>query len=163
MSETVSEMLALPGGEDSGRTATWRLPTLVTDDVDVVDGLLVITARFLGLGSSRYHVHGSHVGEFPTRDERCGYCRWYEMRLFRVRQNDYVVYHVGRSTVPGELDLCRHERAYSPFEVIEACVVRKRRDGEPSASLTRPSARALAQAVQFDAKLLDAYENRATI
>lgn len=149
----------LPGGVDSGREATWRLPTVITDDDDVVDGVLTLTARFLGLGSSRYDRHADHPGRWATREERCGQCRWYELRLFRVSRNDYVLYHVGRSQVPGEVDLCRHERAYSPQEVIERCVVRH----PGRASLTRPSARALAQAAPFDDELRDAYENRAVV
>lgn len=150
----------LPGGDESGATGTWRLPTRVRSDVDpeVDDGVLEFEGRFLGVGSSRRERHGFHAGPYATNQERCGVCRWFETRIFRLGPNDYVLHHAGRSIVPGEDDLCRHERAFSSYEVIERYVVRRADEG--TASLTRPAARALAQAAAFDDDLRDAYENR---
>jgi len=153
--------LTLPDGRRSGEQGTWRLPTTTTDDADVTDGVLVIEARFLGLGGSRLSRHDAHAGQFATGGDRCPYCRWFETRIFRVGANDYVLHHAGRSIVPGESQLCRHERAFSPFEVLELYTVRHAHENR--AFLTRPAARALAQASAFDDQLRDAYENRAVI
>lgn len=155
------EELDLPDGRRSGEVATWRLPTTTTADADVTDEVLEIEARFLGLGGSRLSRHDLHPGRFAVGGVRCPYCRWFETRIFRVGPNDYVLHHAGRSIVPGESQLCRHERAFSPQEVIELYTVRHAHEGR--AFLTRPAARALAQACAFDDDLRDAYENRAVI
>lgn len=151
--------LDLPTGNRSGDEATWRLPT-VTEDEHATDGVLVVDAVFLGIGSSRHQRHIGHVGAFAGESERCGVCRWFETRIFRIGKNEYLLHHTGRSIVPGEDNFCRHERAFSPAEVIELYTVRNR-DDPPF--LTRPAARALAQASGHDDDLRDAYENRAVL
>jgi len=148
----------LPNGERSGEDATWVLPTSSVEDDLVVDGVLTLDARFLGVGSSRKRRHMYHTGTaFAPKETRCGVCRWFETRIFRVGGNEYVLYHVGRSIVPGERDYARHERAYSPAEVIELYTVRKR-DEKPF--LTGPARLALAQAEAHDAELSEVYRNR---
>lgn len=148
----------LPGGEDSGVEDVWRLPTSVADDPDVTDGVLTLEARLLGVGSSRQEQHDPHPGDVVAHDARCGRCRWFETRIFRVAHNEYVLHHAGRTVVPGERQLVRHERAYSPYEVIEAYTIR--REAEGHSFVTRPARRALAQAVAFDTALRQAYKNR---
>ena len=150
----------LPAGDQSGEESTWRLPTTKYDDPDVVDGVLTIEARFLGVGGSRREHHTDHLGEYARRSERCGRCRWFETRIFRVEANHYVLHQAGRSVVPGEDQLVRHERVYTPQEVIETYTVRNPGE-EPF--LTRPAARALSQAVAFDEDLRRAYERRAVV
>lgn len=156
--DTHADAAALPGGNESGVEREWRLPT-VTEDEYAENGVLVIEATFLGLGSARRNRHFPHAGVFPTRGESCGYCRWFESRIFRVGPNEYVLHHVGRTLVPTERNMMRHERAFSPQEVIERYTIRGR--NEPF--LSRPGARALAQASAHDDDLRDAYENRAVL
>jgi hypothetical protein len=151
----------LPGGDQSGHEAEWYLPTTTVDDPDVTSGTLTLRARFLGVGSTRFDRHTGHAGRFVAPEGRCGACRWFETRIFRVGLNDYVLHHTGVSRVPGEVDLHRHQRVYSPHEVLEAYTVRRAAEGR--AFLTRPAARALAQAVAFDPDLRDAYETRAVV
>jgi hypothetical protein len=155
----MTRVTELPAGNSSGVEALWVLPVTGTDGAP--DSTLELEGRFLGMGSSRTQRHWPHAGAFATKEERCGWCRWYEARIFRVQRNEYVLHHAGCSIVPDEITLCRYEKAYSPQEVIERYVVRKAVD--KSAFLPRPAARALAQAAAFDEDLQDAYENRAVI
>jgi hypothetical protein len=161
MTNARGDELLLPDSRQSGERGTWRLPTTTSTDDDVEDGVLTIEARFLGLGGSRLSRHDPHPGRFAVGGARCPYCRWFETRIFRLGPNDYVLHHAGRSIVPGESQLCRHERAFSPQEVLELYTVRHVHENR--AFLTRPAARALAQACAFDDDLRDAYENRAVI
>lgn len=149
-----------PEGSDIGIRGVWLLPTVTEEPGHVRDGLLRIEGRFLGVGSARRGRHSNHRGEYATRDDRCSVCRWFETRIFRVG-GEYVLYHVGRSIVPGERDFTRHERAFSPEEVIERYTYRNRDTDEPF--LGRPAALALSQAVSHDDDLRDAYENRAVL
>jgi hypothetical protein len=150
----------LPDGPESGVERTWRLATVSEDDPLVRAGVLEVDARFLGVGSSRRQRHILHPGRYATRSERCGVCRWFETRIFRVGENEYVLHHTGRSIVPGERSFMRHERAFSGPEVIERYTVRP---GDADPFLARPAARALAQAAAHDDVLRDAYENRAVL
>lgn len=155
MNAAVSNDLPL-GNETGPDERDWVLPTRTDQDERVSAGALRVRASFIGMGSTRSDRHQDHnPGEYPvkTRGEKCNLCRWYETRVFRLGENDYVVHHVGRSIVPGEVDMPHHESAYSADEVIELYTVRKD-DKDPF--LTRPGARALSQAVQFDDELREA-------
>jgi hypothetical protein len=154
---TTPPNLPLPGGDQSGDEGTWELPT-TSPDPDASGGVLTLEARFLGVGSSRQAHHGDHLGATARPGERCGLCRWFETRIFKLGSNDYVLHHAGRSVVPGEDQLVRHERVYSAAEVVEAYTVRRVDEGRTF--LTRPAARALAQAVAFDDDLREAYRDR---
>lgn len=158
---TTIERRDFPEGSDSGVRGVWLLPTVNDEAGHVSDGLLRVEGRFLGVGSARRGRHSDHVGTFATREDRCSLCRWFETRIFRVGVNEYVLYHAGRSIVPGEIDFTRHERAFSPEEVIERYTIRNSDVDEPK--LARPAALALAQAVVHDDDLRDAYENRAIL
>lgn len=151
---------ALPTGDESGSEDTWHLPTSTpsTDDPDVRDGFITFEGLFLGVGSSRRVHHADHAGEVAERGERCGRCRWFETRIFKLGSNDYLIHQTGRTIVADEKQLTRHERAYSPDEVVESYVVR--RPDEDRTFLTRPAARALAQASAFDDDLRAAYIRR---
>jgi hypothetical protein len=157
---------------DVGTRRTWYLPLGRgrTDQRHQVD------ATFIGMGSSVQHQHRHHDpgASFARTDQRCGACRWFETRIFRVvtppsdepdhrARTEYVLHHVGASIVPGEVDLHRHELVYSAHEVIEAFTVRRVTDGHPSEPfMTRPAARALAMAAGYDRQLELAYVDRAT-
>lgn len=151
----------LPGGELTGEEATWRLTTR-TPEPDVVAGVLEFRGVFLGVGSSQATRHTDHAGDYATREEKCGACRWFETRIFRLGPNEYVLHHAGRSIVPGEVDLQRHERAYSPHEVIELYTIRKD-DPDSKPFLNRPALRALAQAAPFDHDLSAVWSDRAWV
>jgi len=141
----------------------WRLATLTEDDEDVRDGVLTITAQFIGFGTSKKPRHRFHDGRaYAQTTESCGLCRWFETRIFKIDTDDYVLHHVGVSTVPGEVNFPRHERVYSPTAVLESYVVRPRpNDSNQQPYLPRPSAQALALAVDFDPELAERYDRRA--
>lgn len=146
----------LPTDEDLGTEGRWTLPPQQGNGPRD----LVVEGRFLGVGSSEHHSHKDHPGEYAPPGGRCGACRWFETRIFRLADGTgYLLYHVGVSLVPGERHYVTVDRARTPHEVIE-CYTR-RRGGETY--LTAPSARALAQGSGFDDDLRDAYENRAVL
>lgn len=139
----------------------------------------------LGAGTSyrEDHLHDRERTPYARRGDRCSACRWFEVAIYR-RYNtdgidletdpeypriyplddplpgDYVIHTVGASAVPGETRLSRISVTDSAYEVVELLTVR-RRDEEPW--IPAQSARALARASQVDAKLRDAYVNRAVV
>jgi hypothetical protein len=144
----------LPMEDELNKVGRWQLPA-GRDDDDVED--VVIEGRFIGLGSSEHRTHKDHAGEFAERGGRCGACRWFETRIFRLDDGTgYLIYNVGVSVVPGETHFVTVERARTPQEVVERYT--QRRNGE--VYLTSPSARALAQAAGYDDGMHDAYVNR---
>lgn len=163
----MSQHLTLPTGPNAGDSGTWVLP--VGREGDGRE-LRLDDARFLGFSSTQASRHTGHPpGEYAEPKSRCSACRWYETRLFRVRdggRNHYVVHHMGASRVPGEVALCRYQDAWSAHEVVELFTVRP----DPSETddrgrartpfLTKPGARVLAQAAPYDDEVDDAYINR---
>lgn len=148
------ELDDLPMEDELNHVGRWELPP-GRDAEDCED--LVIEGRFIGLGSSEHGTHKDHAGEFAERGGRCGACRWFETRIFKLTDGTgYLIYNVGVSLVPGERNLVSVERARTSQEVVE-CYTR-RRDGD--VYLTTPSARALAQAAGYDDGMDDAYVNR---
>lgn len=137
-----------------------------------------VRARRLADISTRRHDHTHDTARepVPTRGWRCSACRWIEIEIFLVphpagdgdADDRYVVRQVGRSLVAGEVDRVTVGETTSPYEVIELLTVRRSpaaatrdrpaRPGGPY--LPGPSARALAQAANYDDALLDAFENR---
>lgn len=162
----------LPTGENSGFST---LSAPIEDDelyrelvrLDATR-TLVFHGALIGMITTR---RATHVCDFPdghaSTAVKCAGCRWFETRVFRLCDADaarlggvrYALHYVGRSIVPGEVDLPRHELARSGHEVVEAYIVRKR-DQMPF--ITKPGARVLAQAASFDEDIEDAYVNRAT-
>lgn len=160
----------LPPASDVGVEKTWYLPTgrAGAGPIHQVD------ATFIGVGTSQQRAHRGHgTRRFAETYERCGACRWFETRIFRSvtpspddptrqRQVVYVLHSTGASIVPHEVDLHRVELVYSVHEVIEAFTVRRVTDGQPREPfMTRPAARALAQAAGHDRELELAYLDRA--
>lgn len=174
--------MLLPGADDAGTTRRWYLPLNNEGrgrDAEVE--YYTTYARFLGVGSSHTERHQDHNGRrFVERGVRCNACRWFEARIFRevilpdgvddvtdvqdpsdVRLGDYVLHYAGLSIVDGEVPFCRYDTTPSPHSVIELMTTRRTTAIGPQVFLAKPAAHALAVAAEFDAKLRDAYVNRA--
>jgi hypothetical protein len=135
---------------------------------------LEFTGRVLGLASGQRSYHLPHRDEFAAPGERCGACRWTEVTIYKRRLVDgfseqvdesvwaYVVHTVGRSVVPGEVDLPKVVETSSPYEVVEALTVRR---SGPRGEVFMPPQhlRALSAAAQWDDGIRDAYINRAVV
>jgi hypothetical protein len=133
---------------------------------------LEFTGRVLGLASGQRSYHLPHRGDFAAPGERCGACRWTEVTIYRRTSraddplpehvDDYVVHTVGRSVVPGEIDLPKLVETSSPYEVVEALTVRRQ---GPRGEVFMPPQhlRALSAAAQWDDGVRDAYINRAVV
>lgn len=161
----------LPTVRNVGQKATWALPVGSTETINV-------RARFIGIGTSARFAHKNHVGDpvstWALPKQHCNACRWFETRIFRLLASgeedgelsgsNYLLHHSGVSIVPGEVVHYRYEAVRSAHEVIEAFTVRRNNSvGQPQQPfLTRPAARALAQASGFDSELENAYTQRAT-
>jgi hypothetical protein len=127
-----------------------------------------IQGRLLGFASSEVAQH-DHLSEFTPAGKRCSACRWFEVRIFEVEslinefkdlespEARFLVHTTGRTEIPGETDRIRAYWTDSGFEVTECLTVRKPND----TFITGPSARALAQASQFNQDIADGYVNRA--
>jgi len=169
MSSVLNDHMKLPHVRSVGHRTTWTLPVSRSEPI-------VINARFIGIGSSARTRHHNHLddAEFAQPKHHCNACRWFETRIFRLvasaeedgelAGSNYLLHHSGVSIVPGEVVHYRYEAVRSPHEVIEAFTIRKTGpsgDAQPP-FLTRPAARALAQAAGFDTDLERAYTQRAT-
>lgn len=162
----------LPTDENSGFST---LTDVVTDPELVAElarldltRTLSFHGALIGMITTR---RPTHICDFPAghaaKSLRCAGCRWFETRVFRLDDHDsralndarYVLHYVGRSIVPGEVDLPRHELVGGGHEVVEAYTVRKPNERP---FITKPGARVLAQAAAYDADIEDAYINRAT-
>lgn len=139
----------------------------VSDD----ERLLTFNGRVLGLASGQRGYHLPHRGDHAEPGQRCGACRWTEVTIYSRHDPDpavgsaritYVVHTVGRSAVPGEVDLPRVVETSSPYEVVEALTVRR---AGPNGEVFMPPQhlRALAAAAQWDDGIRDAYINRAVV
>lgn len=110
--KTVAEPL-YPDDHDLGVTRKWSLPRQDSP------AHLIVSAQFIGLGTSQEDVH-SHSGPVLTDDRRCLACRWFEARLFLTKEEDqrYLLYKVGASNIPGEVDRIRYRHAKDAFEAV---------------------------------------------
>lgn len=143
--------------------------TATTPTSDVREWILIgpgdvtekITGRLIGFATSHRERHSGHSDEFAARGDKCSACRWFEVRIFTVaeQQQQYVIHTQGPTMIPGEYVKSRVERAYSAHELIEILTVRQ---GE-KVFLPAASARAIAQAAGSDKHVLDAYVNRAVM
>lgn len=100
-----------PQEDEIGDQDTWRLP--------LQDGkILEIDAVFLGVASARQDKH-NHSGEHAPEGRRCPACRWYEPRIFKVSDSGkYLLYTLGCSDLPGEIDVPRYRYAADAFEAV---------------------------------------------
>lgn len=145
----------LPGREAVGRPGTWTI-------TDQYGASITITGELLGIGSSWRPRHQNHQGtEFAPPRTHCSTCRWTEIRIFAVDEDDrslgrYLVVKRGASVVPGEQDFVEWDWQIAGHEVLSKLTTRRGTD----AFLTAPADRALAQAAENDSGMRDAYINR---
>lgn len=166
--DAVTTRLELPTGRDAGRRGEWEIPVGRDGQLRTLDD-----ATFLGFGSTERSRHQNHPdSDFGAPGVKCPACRWYESRLFRVHDENphhYLIHHVGASAVPGEVDWCRYEEAFSAHEVVELFTVRPNPDDvdgrgrQRTPFLTRPGAHVLAVAAAHDDEVDDAYVNRGVV
>jgi hypothetical protein len=174
-------MAVLPGRDEVGRSGAWDLP------VDDGTGHQIIRGTFIGFATSqrREHELGRYIrGElvdvthFATPDrelyaepgQRCGRCRWFEPRIFRLDPDPdvppaqrnvprYAIHYTGATRVPGESQRSRLAivtGAHSLLEQATARDVEQRR-----AFITPPMARCLAMAAEYDEDVERVWVNRA--
>lgn len=160
MTETTVTLAAapdLPGPADAGRTGEWRLPVADGDEQ------MIVTGRFLGVGSSARRAHSEHVGRFARVGERCPACRWFEARIFRFGEEadgDYVVYNVGQSAVPGETPRYTLRRVATAEEVVDFLTTRRSGSGDlVSVTISLPAEVVLSQASHHDVDIREVYVN----
>lgn len=158
----------------------WHLPVLTYgfdaftprgDDSSPLDPeatLVAFRGTLLGMSTTKRTTHiCDYPRDYAPRTVRCGLCRWFETRIFRLvdahvealQGMRYVLHYVGRTIVPGEVNLPRYELVRSGHEVVEAYTVRKE-NSQPF--ITKPGAKVLAQAADADSEIENAYVNRAT-
>lgn len=114
--------------------------------------------RLTDRGGQPYEFVGEHLGHGSSAAD--GKTRWFEVNVYVRKDNDaYVVETLGRSSIPGETTYVRIIETTSAFEIIELLTV----NHNGKIYLPRQSARALAQAAQWDDDIRDAYINRAVI
>lgn len=136
----------------------WPLP------VDDMDEVLIVTGRFLGVGSSARNTHSNHDGRFAAQGVRCRACRWFEARIFRFgeeAEGDYLVYNVGQSAVPGETPRYSVRRVSSAAEVVDLLTRRRGDDGNSAVAISLPAEIVLSQASRHDASIREVYVNGA--
>lgn len=139
--------------------------------------------RIIGSASSEKDTHIGHPRtDWAPKHVKCSACRWLEATIYKRRivdpvmkidglaksdnlrcRYDYVIYTVGVSNVPGEIDFIRLHQTSSAFEVVELLTVRRynRITGKTDAFLPPQHAQALAQAASIDEDVSEAYVNRA--
>jgi hypothetical protein len=148
----------LPGQHDAGDMGEWPLP------VSDIGEELVVTGRFLGMGSSARNTHSNHNSNFAPPGVRCRACRWFEARIFRIGEDadgDYIVYNVRQSIVPGETPRYSVRRWATASEVVDMLTSRRNDDGSSSSSISLPAQIVLSQAALHDVGIREAYVNRA--
>ena len=136
----------LPGSDEGGEVREWVIPS--NDGGDAETTYVRFKGRLLGAHASR-----------PRHKDR-----WFEVRIFRVIDEDgrvhYIVHRTGATRLPGEIDLFTVDHAYSASEVLEILVTR----GEDRpVRFTIPAARCISQATRFDADLEQAWLDRAVV
>jgi hypothetical protein len=132
--------------------------------IDATGREVEIVGKLIGSATSYMPTHNHIV----PRDRppaapvnKCSHCRWFEIQIFVCEDKSYVVWTLGRSSLPGERTHHRVVMTPSAWEVVEILTVRKNTGGQSSAFLPMPSARALSQASAFDVDIREAYVNRA--
>jgi hypothetical protein len=145
--ERVDRSELYPQLDEVGETDVWCLPQSV--------GYAEVKARFLGVSTSRQAVH-SHPGDYVTDTRKCHRCRWFEPRLFRetsgVRR--YLIYTIGCSDVPGEIDLIRLRWARDGYEAVS--LLKTPHPVTGVRSIVGVTQRVLEQAAVYEKDLVDA-------
>lgn len=107
------EEIVYPTEEDIGVSRSWDLP------LDY--GQLQFDGELLGLATTHQEAH-THPGEFAPRGRKCQGCRWSELHIFRESDDDrrFIIYTVGASDVPEEIDRCRVRYGSDAWEAVYA-------------------------------------------
>jgi hypothetical protein len=147
------EGAVLPDVEDVGLSGEWILPD--EDGNSIVE----LNAKLLGVSSSHWDRHVGHKpNEYVEPGERCGSCRWFEVRIFRdTESKQYMIHYAGRSIVPEEKTRSRYEWLNGAHAVLEALTTRR----VAGVYLTPPAARVMAQAAGQDKDIEEIWINRA--
>ncbi len=111
---------------------------------------LDFTGRELGYASSHREEHTHGAAPYAARGIPCKACRWIDLHIYRVEgingvynpdmavapddglekpEGEYLVYTVGRSEVPGEIQMIRLFWTDKGSTVVKACVYKGRLDG----------------------------------
>jgi hypothetical protein len=148
-------MMTMPATVPEPQLRVYHLP--VENDGEPV----VVSAYLLGTATSENPEHNDHDTEFVKRGERCSACRWFEVQIFDVSDDEdageaYLVYTVGKTIVPGETPRIRFKWTDSPRVVVESLTVRQ--NGHPK--LPVASALALAMAADLDDEIARAFDRR---
>jgi hypothetical protein len=117
------------------------------------DGSLEFEGSLLAAASSRRQNHSSHNEEFAPPGLRCSACRWFEVRIFRTCDDEYVVEMTGQTLVPRETVRHRAEITRSPRWVVEMLT----QSENNRRFIPMVSKRVLAEAATRDTSLEDAY------
>lgn len=136
-----------PQEDEVGEADVWHLPLMHGKTIDV-DG------TFLGVASARQDKH-NHAGEHAPQGRRCPACRWYEPRIFKIEGNGkYLLYTLGCSDLPDEIDVPRYRYATDAFEAIFNMATH---DAEKNARfLTTPARLMFLMAAEHDEAIADA-------
>lgn len=144
--ERVDRKALYPQPDEVGDEAIWALP--------VMHGKIKVTGKFLGVATSQQDIH-SHPGEIVPDDRKCARCRWFEPRIFwDTEEQRYVLYTIGCSDVPGEVDFIRFRYGRDAHEAVASMMTPHPRTGVRGiVGVTR---RMFDEAVKHDPALLDA-------
>jgi hypothetical protein len=133
-----------PQPDEVGESDTWSLPLMQGKTLE-------IDAAFLGVASARQDKH-NHAGTFAPKGRRCPACRWYEPRIFKVTETGkYLLYTLGCSNLPGEVDVPRYRYAADAHEAIFNMATNDAEHG--TRFLTTPAKMMFLMAAQHDATL----------
>lgn len=144
------------------------LPELLEHILEVVTDAgtadVIVRGRLLGTATTAQENHENHEGEWATvtatgSKAKCSKCRWTEVYIYNTEgvpgEYKFLVLTIGRSDVPGEVDLVRRSKARNALSVSEALVMRNNVTGHTHR--THCGARALAEAASYDASLRDEF------
>lgn len=120
------------------------------------DSVITFDGQLLGEASSHRSGHSEHEPDFAPIGTRCSACRWFEVRIFRTDQDEYVVEITGQTLVEGERVRHRAEITTSAHWVVEMLT---QREGDRR-FIPLVSRRALAEAAARDLQIEHAYLNR---
>lgn len=148
---------------DTETSETRREPHFTIHHIIDKDGIFDVTARLLGFATSHRDRHTNHDperGYMPPGMGRCSACRWIEVKILELSPEcadefggQYIVHTHGRTTVPGEIELCNPFVSSSAFEILDFLTVN--RNG--NTFVPHASARSLAQAAQYDTNIREAW------
>lgn len=99
------------------------------------------------------HVYLMHPeGQFASRGERCPACRWFEVRIYALADDTWVVETVGQTVVPGEIVKRQVFFCDTPRRVV-SCLVQSRAETPDDFFIPATSRRALDDAAEEDPRL----------